>query len=74
LRWIFLHAVIAKPFGQILLAPAPILLHRLEGSIGDIVQNRFVGLDEGIAKALLQRTPRRRLKFRKPIRWNLYFW
>ena len=46
---------LAQPLRQVLFAPAPIRLHRVEGTILRIVQHGLVGLDERIAPTQRQR-------------------
>src|SRR5436305_3932543 len=61
------NAAIPQPDGQVLLAPLSVLGHGPEGSVGGVVENRFVGADEGVPEAERQRPTRRGLKFREPI-------
>src|SRR3989442_5697731 len=58
---------IAEPRGKILLTPAPVFFHRVEGPIGRVVQYRLVGTDKGVAKPLSERPARGCLEFSLPL-------
>src|SRR5438270_5477544 len=56
------RSAIAEPRGEVLAAPAPVLLHRLERAVGRVVEDRLVGVDERVVEALRERPPRRRFE------------
>src|SRR5439155_23074717 len=61
------NAAIAQPVRQVLLTPAPVIGRRVEGPERRVVHNRFMGVNERVAKAHFQRSPRRRFELRQPL-------
>src|SRR5260221_7580306 len=57
------NAAIAQPIGQVLLAPAPVVLGRVKGAERSVVQHRLLRVDEGVTEASFQWPPRRALPF-----------
>src|SRR5262245_41746713 len=66
--WRYSNAAITEPVRQILLAPAPVGSGRVEGAERRIVQDRLVGVNEGVTETGFQGTARRRLKLGLPVR------
>ena len=65
--WRYVNAAISEPLREIVLAPAPVLFHRVERPIPGVVENRLVGMDECVPPAHGERSPRRGLELRQPI-------
>ena len=65
--WRYVNAAISEPLGEIVLAPAPILFHRVERPIPGVVENRLAGMDECVPPAHGERSPRCGLELRQPL-------
>src|SRR5207249_1236786 len=57
----------SQPGGKGLVAPAPVLLRRLERSVRSIVQHRLVRANERVPKPNPERPPGGRLEFLEPL-------
>src|SRR3954469_12941657 len=65
------NAPISQPVRQVLLAPAAVVGGRVEGAKRLVVQDRLVGVEEGVAKADPKRSACSGLEFGQPLRRNV---